>query len=103
MAFDLKKLGGLAEKLGGLDGIAEKAKDLTEKLPVKDLLSDAFVKANTKFPTLGKFLDAAGIDLDGDGVEKAEGKDLDDFVASVSKFGNWKEMLAAAAKEHLKG
>ena len=104
MGFDLKNLGGLADKLGDLGGLAGKAKDLVDKLPLKDLLSDAFMKANTKFPSLGKFLDAAGVKADDEkALKSAENKGLDEFVASATKFGDWKEMLAAAAKEHLKG
>ncbi len=104
MGFDLKNLGGLADKLGDLSGLADKAKGLVDKLPLKELLSDTFMKANTKFPSLGKFLDAAGIKADDEkALKSTTDKGLDEFVASATKFGNWKEMLAAAAQEHLKG
>jgi hypothetical protein len=81
-----------------LKELQRKAKDFhgERNVPLPELMPNDFIRKHTDFPTLQEMFDASGIDS----AEEIDGEEFSKFVASRTRFDNWKEMLKAAGVEY---
>jgi len=69
-----------------------------EKIPLKELFPDRFIKDNTKYRTFYDFLVASKFDwLHPDDIDEA---DLDKFVKKRTNFNSWALMKKKATGEY---
>ncbi|MCY8731560.1 hypothetical protein [Bacillus inaquosorum] len=98
MTNDFKKLSKKLNK------IQRNAKELngSKSIPLEELLTDTFMRSNTKFSTLDEMLDTSPYEInDNDDFAAIPDVEWDDYVRANSKFFNWKEMLEQATKEYV--
>jgi hypothetical protein len=96
------KIRGLDEVSKKLDDIAKKAKALEGKrnIPINELLNSTFVSKHTHFATMEEMVNASGFEVKSQEDFAAIPDDKwDEFIQSVSSFGNWQAMLDQAVKE----
>jgi hypothetical protein len=91
---------GVDEAIRKLDQLAKKAEALDGQhdVPLNELMPDSFVRRYTDYQSLQAMVDAGGIDTSDD----LHGEDWNNFVASHSRFGGWKEMQNKAVAEWTK-
>ena len=84
-----------------------KLKELQSKLknlpkqretPIVELLTNDFIRKTTDFQTLQDMISASGIK----NSEEIGSEEFSKFIASHSRFGNWKDMLKMATTEYIK-
>jgi hypothetical protein len=99
------KITGLDELSKKLDELAKNAEKLSEtkSASMTDILTPEFVSSCTNFANAEELFNASGFDVSSQAAFEAipEGK-LDAFIASVSKYSSWREMLNAAGAEWAK-
>ena len=99
-------------KITGLDEIQRKLKELghraellsgTHDVPMSQLLRSEFMLLNTDFESVESMFRASGYRIESQ-VDLAAIPDepWDAFVRSRTRFGSWREMLAAATREYVK-
>jgi hypothetical protein len=96
------KVKGLDEVSKKLDDLAKKAKTIDGKhnVPIKELLNPTFVSKHTHFSTAEEMFDASGFKLESqEDLAAIPDEKWDDFIRSVSSFGNWQAMLDQAIKD----
>lgn len=80
-----------------LDQLREKANSInSERIPVVELLTDAFIKKYTSFPSFAEFADKSKlliVDIDDVAAKSA----LDEFIVQNSIFSSFEEMWQKAA------
>ncbi|MFC1678638.1 hypothetical protein ACFL2T_00260 [Elusimicrobiota bacterium] len=94
-------------EMKGFDKVTRRFKDLERRarnldgehrLPLVQLLTPVFVRANTKYGNLDELIQASGFKIatpeDFKSIPDAE---WDAFIMENTKFATWKEMLAAAS------
>jgi hypothetical protein len=88
---------GIDVDLSGLERLQRNLEkvDGEHELTIQELMTDGFIRDNTKFETLQAFLDASGIK----GQEDIGTKALDDFIATNTDFADWQEMFKAAGTD----
>jgi hypothetical protein len=87
--FDDSGLKRIQRNLKSLDG--------ENSVPIKELMPDSFIQQNTEFTSFENLLESSGFK-----VEELKDKGFSDFIASHTKFGDWQEMLDAAAARYVK-
>ncbi len=71
---------------------------LQEHVNLEELLSDSFLKDNTKLNSLKELVEKSGFDIKSiAGLKDIPEEKLDKYIKSISSFGSWKELLAKAA------
>lgn len=95
-------------KITGLDEFAKKLDDLADRasaldgqhnVPMNELLTPEFVSKHTKFASADEMFDASGFKVETQEDFAAIPDDkLDEFIRSISSFGNWSDMLREAGK-----
>lgn len=94
--MQIKGLDSLNKKLNQL---ADNAKELgnTKSASLTEILSPDFIAQHTKFSNAEDFFKASGFDVsDQAAFEAIPEEQLNAFVASVSSFKSWREMLNSA-------
>jgi hypothetical protein len=77
----------------------KKLKDISGEhdIPIKDLMTDSFIRQHSKFDTFQALLDASGIknadEIGNDAFSK--------FVSTHTTFGSWHELKVAAGREYV--
>jgi hypothetical protein len=96
---------GFDELQKKLKKMAEGAKELEgeQQIPIPDLLTEDFVSEHTKFRDAQKIFDESGFEINNAEDFKAiPDDDWDKYIAQISDFESWSEMLKAATAEHVK-
>ncbi len=90
--FDLK------DGLGTAMDIASKVAG--DDFDLKEVITDNFIKENTKLETVKELLGKVGVNS----LDDIQGKipQLDSVIKQFSSFGSWKELVAKAAAMFLK-
>jgi hypothetical protein len=98
-------------KITGLDEVKNKLKKITdaaqaldgEQVSIPELLTDSFIKTHTNLKSAQELFDQSGFKIDSpDDFKAIPDEEWDKYIASVSGFNNWKEMLKSATAEYLK-
>jgi hypothetical protein len=90
-----KKLEKMAKAAEELDGELE--------VPIKELLTDAFMRMHTKYASVQELFDASGFVVNTPDDFKAIPDDAwDQFIRGCSNFSDWNEMLQKATAEYVK-
>lgn len=96
---------GFDELQNKLKKMVEGAKELEgqEQISIPDLLTEDFVSEHTKFRDAQQIFDESGFEINNAEDFKAiPDDDWDKYIAQISDFGSWSEMLKAATAEHVK-
>ena len=80
----------------GLKALQAKAEKL-DGLSIPELMTDGFIRQNTKFDNFREFADASGIK---DAAEIG-GDDFNLFVRQNTVFADWREMLDKAVADYI--
>lgn len=93
---DTSELDRLIRKAEELDGV-------TQDIAMADILTDDFMQAHTQFGSIQDFFNHSGLEFtDQASFEAIPATDLDVYVASVTDFDTWADMLGAAGGEFVK-
>lgn len=88
---ELKKMQQAVEKLGE-----------ERSVPFEDLFTAEFMDEYTDFPSIDDLLNAGGFNAETDEDFEAIPEDkLDAFIARVTRFSTWEEMLSEATQAYL--
>lgn len=88
----MKKLDDLEKRVQALDG--------EHHVPVKDLLTPAFVSRHTRFTDIDELFAASGFKVETqEDLAAIPDAEWDEFISSVSSFPDWGAMLGEATKE----
>jgi hypothetical protein len=97
-------------KITGLDELQRKLKELqhraealagTHDVPMSQLLTSEFMLLNTDFESVESMFRASGYKIESQAdLAPIPDEPWDAFVRSRTRFGSWREMLAAATKEY---
>lgn len=97
-------------KITGLDELQRHLKELQHRaeslsgahdVPIADLLTSEFMLLNTDFESAESMFSASGYKIQSQADFAAiPDEPWDAFVRSRTRFGSWKEMLAAAGEEY---
>ncbi len=99
------KVTGFDELKNNLNKMADRAKELegSHQVAIPDLLTESFVKKHTKFKDAQELFDESGFKIDNTEDFKAiPDADWDNYIAGISDFDSWNEMLQAATAEYVK-
>jgi hypothetical protein len=98
VSFEIKGLQELSDKLKDL-GERGKQLDGNHEVPITELLTPTFLSSCSQFTSAEELFAASGFKIESTEDFKAIPQDQwDAFIKSNTSFGNWKEMLAEAAK-----
>ncbi len=83
--------------------IKENARQLKGKVKLHELFNPSFMKAHTRLADVHEFFENSGFRI----VTKADMRSIPDniwnaYIASVSDFSTWREMLCTAVVEYIK-
>lgn len=97
------KIKGLDELQNKLQKMSDGLKEIEGSHPMGDIITDTFIKMYTKFNSLQELMDNSGFKIESqDDFKSIPDDDWDKYIASVSKFRNWKEMLDSAMEQYAK-
>lgn len=99
------KIEGLDGLKRGLDRLQEKVEALhgQHTIPMKDLLTNDFMRLHTKYDSLQAMFDQSPFTVNSQEDFTAIPDDQwDDYIKSHTKFSTWKEMQTQAAQEFVK-
>jgi hypothetical protein len=95
-------------KMTGLDQLNRRLQDLSKKaaaldgkhtVPLKELLTPAFISKHTRFSSMEEMFEASGFKIETQEDFAAIPDDQwDEFIRSVSSFSDWQAMLQEATK-----
>ncbi|RQO35986.1 hypothetical protein DBR37_06460 [Herminiimonas sp. KBW02] len=90
-----KKLTKLADNAKKLDG--------ANQVPLKDLLSDAFIKRHSAFSDVDELFKTSGFAVESqEDFAAIPDTEWDQFIEKSTSFSSWNDMLGAAIKEWTK-
>jgi hypothetical protein len=84
--------------------LQERAQDVAEphQVPLDELLTSEFMVLNTDFESADSMLRASGLTIrTTDDLEGVPAEAWDSFIASHTRFGTWKDLLAAAGAAYV--
>jgi|SRR6266851_1893690 len=97
-------------KITGLDEIQQQLKELQHRaealsgahdVPMSQLLTSEFMPLNTDFESVESMFRASGYKIESQAdLAAIPDEPWDAFVRSRTRFGSWREMLAAATREY---
>lgn len=92
------KINGLKELQKNLKKMQRKASSLggSQSVPFTELFDNSFMRKNTKFSSIEKFVEKSGFDFSD--IESVDEHELDIFVKKNTKFNSWESMLGEAGK-----
>jgi hypothetical protein len=99
------KISGLDEFQRSLGNLSAKAQALSgdHNVPLKELLSDSFVRSHSQFNSLEDLFEASGFSVNSqEDFEKIPDAEWDTFIRGNSDFPDWKSMLGSAGTEWMK-
>src|ERR1044071_3721304 len=78
----------------GLEAFKKKLKSVSgeQRIPLPELMPDAFIKKRSRFESLQAMFDAGNVES----PEQLFGDDWNNFISENTDFENWAEMLKAA-------
>ena len=86
-----KKFEQLADNASRLNG--------THSVPLSELLNPKFMATHTKFATVDEMFAASGYEINSrEDLDRIPEGPWDDFIKSVSQFGDWRSMMDAAVR-----
>ena len=95
-------------KITGLDEMQRKLKDMerrlrsldgTHNVSMKDLFPPEFMQKFTDFGTIDEMMNASGFKVESqEDFDNLPTQEWKDFISNRTRFGDWQEMLSAAAK-----
>jgi hypothetical protein len=99
-------------KITGLDDLERKLNQLQHRaemlageheVPVAELLTSEFMLLNTDFESVEAMFEASGYKVRSSAdLAAIPDEPWDAFIRSRTRFGSWKDLLAAAADEYLR-
>ncbi|OLO12775.1 hypothetical protein BTW10_04030 [Chromohalobacter japonicus] len=101
----MSNIRGFDELQKKLKGMADGAKVLEgeQQISIPDLLTKDFVSEHTKFRDAQQIFDESGFEINNAEDFKAiPDADWDKYIAQISDFESWSEMLKAATAEYVK-
>lgn len=99
------KMEGLDELQKKLDEIEKKAEaiDGKQSVPLSEILTDTFVSQHTSFSSAHEMFKASGFKVETqEDFAAIPDAAWDNFIRSISGFGDWQSMLGAAGQEWAK-
>ncbi len=100
--FEMK---GLDEFQRKLDTLQKRIKNIDGEhaIPFSELFPQDFIRKNTTFQNIEDMFEHSGFTVNSqEDFKKIPDKEWDNFIASNTKFKNWKEMIDAASGEWIK-
>lgn len=99
------KITGLDELQKKLNKMADGARELDgeHQVAIPDLLTEAFIGEHTNLKDAQELFDKSGFKIDSpEDFKVIPDDEWDKYIASVSDFDNWQEMLQSAIAEFAK-
>jgi hypothetical protein len=91
-----KKIGELKERAAALHG--------KQQVPLRDLLSPAFVAGCSSYPSLDDLFAASPFTINTpDDFKAIPDAEWDNFIHTHTSFANWEEMQRGAMREYIRG
>ena len=86
-------------KLDGLEKLQRNLKKLegSQQVSSDELMTDSFIRSNTRFDTWQQMMDAGGVQSS----EDIEGPEFSRFIAENSQFADFQAMCEAAGAEYV--
>ncbi len=93
------RIEGLKEMERRFDELADRARALDgeQSIPLQELFPPAFMRANSRFGTIGAMLEAKGI-ADAAAFEQLPEDEWERFVVETTRFASWEDMKGEGAK-----
>lgn len=91
--FDFSGLNELSKKMKAISG--------THSYKMSEVLTDNFIRQNSKYATLDEFMKACGIH-NAEEFKAFPESEMDKFVQANTHFSSWQEMFKTAGVEHAK-
>ncbi len=86
------------------DSLIENAKDISGEVNLHDLLTEDFMKSNTRFESLENMFTSGGFVVkSSDDFANISINEFDAHIAKNSEFSSWNELLGKAAGEYISG
>jgi hypothetical protein len=102
MGFEISGLDSLIDKLSKMEQNVEEL-DGKNNVPLSELLTNSYLKKNTKFKSLDELFDTYKLDMDEIEIEKLiETNEWNNYVKMNTKFKSWTDMLEDASGEWVK-
>lgn len=100
--FEFNGLDDLQRQFDKMEQAARELEDQKE-IPLSDLFTVKFMRANTSFSTFDEFLSAGGFHAETDEEFDAIPEDaFDQHVAETTRFESWEDMLESAEQEYIR-
>ncbi len=84
------------------DSLIQHAKDISGEVNIADLLTEDFLKANTRFKNLEELMNSGGFVVktseDFASIPIAE---FDEYISKNSEFSSWNDLIGKAAGEYI--
>lgn len=97
------KIEGLEKLQRRLREMQEAAEELNgeHQVPISELLTEDFMRANTEFVSFSEMVDASGFTVKtADDFAAIPDDEWDAFVRVRTRFDSWKDLLANAVKKY---
>lgn len=99
--FQISGLNELQKNLSDLARRAEKL-DGTHQVPLKDLLTNSFMRRHSRFSSFDRFLASSPFKVKtSDDFDAIPDSEMDAYVSSVTDFKSWEDMLGEATQEYI--
>lgn len=94
------KMTGIDKLKGNLEKLSSNAKKLGGTHKFSDILTDQFIRKNTRFFSLEDMFTQSGFKADSkEDLEAIPDTEWEQFIANNTKFTKWKDMLKSAVGE----
>lgn len=96
------KISGLDDLMKKISKMEQNAKELDgeNNIPISELLTNNYLKKNTKFKNLDEVFDFYKKDMDEEEIEEViETNNWNDYIRENTKFESWTDMLEDASGE----
>lgn len=102
MGFELSGLDSLIDKLAKMEQNAKEL-DGENNVPLSELLTNSYLKKNTKFKSLDELFNTYKLDMDEDEIEELiKTNQWNNYIKLNTKFKSWIDMLEDASGEWAK-
>lgn len=97
-------------KITGLDKLEKQLKQMqkgvkelekTKSVSFGELFTSSFMRKNTQFSSIDELLQSGGFHVESqEDFEAIPDAELDKYIATVTKFKNWEDMLGEATSQY---
>ena len=98
------EINGLNELQKELENLQKKVENLSgsQNIPLKELLSNSFMKEYTSFNSIRELFKASGFQInsieDFDNIPLSE---LDNYISKTTDFDSWEDMISEATNQYV--